>query len=147
MTTWYCYKEKIGFYHLVIYEGKVPPLVNGYCLLLWSYWRGTLHPYKMSVGKDWQAQVNSSCAAPAMSSRLRETHFPCVPQRLHANQKERGAKPATHKSKSHITYITSRDIANQMPATSAQNPSIKFCMFPACCFAMPFSPKLTTQGG
>ena len=75
MTTWYCYKMKIGFYHEVTWrgnstttkwrfvfiikllEGDTPPLQNEdwflYVFLPTGY-LGTLQYYKMTIGNGWK---------------------------------------------------------------------------------------------
>jgi hypothetical protein len=49
MTTWYCYKMKIGFYHEVTWRGN-STTTKWRLVLSSSYLKGTLHHYKMKIG-------------------------------------------------------------------------------------------------
>ena len=49
MTTWYCYKMKIGIYHEVTWRGN-STTTKWRLVLSSSYLKGTLHHYKMKIG-------------------------------------------------------------------------------------------------
>jgi len=104
MTTWYCYKMKIGFYHRVTWrghstttkwrsvsiirllEGDTQPLQNEDWFLSSDYLKGTLNHYKMKIGfyhqVTWRGHSTTTKWDWVLTCCLPKGNFPCFKMRL-----------------------------------------------------------------